>query len=400
MFGGARRPGLGVAEGTGLAYQAGVISGFLSRFAIACALAMGGALVLRAQEPTTLTPEQLQDLLRRYPDADANRDGVLTEAEARGYAAHLRGEKTSSTAAKTTRADVGVAPAPTREDVRYGAHGRNVLDFWQAKSEGPTPVVIYIHGGGFVSGDKSGIRRDRIVRECLEAGVSFAAINYRFLAPDAPLPDILRDCARAVQFIRSKAADWNIDQARIASYGSSAGAGTSLWLAFHDDLADPQNADPVLRESTRLVCAGSIQGQFTYDFPQWTEVFGEEAIRRFGGRYQSPQLIGLATREELHGPAGRKIRADCDMRGLISRDDPPVFLSATLPDLALTNSNQFLHHPKHTQLLYERCREVGVPAIAIIPALDIKPPNGGPATWREFVFAQLKVTGSRTAGAN
>ena len=44
-----------------------------------------------------------------------------------------------------------------------------------------------------------------------------------------------------MQYIRSRAKEWNIDPTRIASYGSSAGAGTSLWLAFHDDLADPGN---------------------------------------------------------------------------------------------------------------------------------------------------------------
>ena len=250
--------------------------------------------------------------------------------------------------------------------------------------------MVYIHGGGFVSGDKARIRTDRIIQQCLDAGVSFAAINYRFLSESAPLPDVLRDCARAIQFIRAQAEAWNVDKTKLAAYGSSAGAGTSLWLAFHDDLADPQSPDPVLRESTRLVCAGSMQGQFSYDFLQWTDVFGADAIRRFGGRYVSPELIGLKTREELESPAGRKLRAGCDMLGLISRDDPPVFIAASQADLALENTSQFLHHPKHSQLLYERCREVGVPVVAQIPALKIKPGPGAQATWREFVLYHLK----------
>ncbi len=53
-----------------------------------------------------------------------------------------------------------------------------------------------------------------------------------------------------------KADDWNVDKTRVAAYGGSAGAGTSLWLAFHDDLADPKSADPVLRESSRLRMRG------------------------------------------------------------------------------------------------------------------------------------------------
>jgi acetyl esterase/lipase len=336
----------------------------------------------------TLTPERLQELLRRFPDADANRDGTLTEQEAIAYAARMRTAKSGS-GSSTNPANV--APALTLSDVSYGPHARNVLDFWRAKSDVPAPVVIYIHGGGFVGGDKSGVRRDRIVQDCLDAGVSFAAIHYRFLVPDVPLQDILRDCARAVQFIRSKAGEWNVDKARIASYGGSAGAGASMWLAFHDDLADPKNSDPVLRESTRLACVGAMQPQFSYHFPKWTGVFGEEMIQRFGGQYRSAGLYGFRTVEELQSPAAQKILADCDMIELISKDDPPLYLSSTLPSLALESSNQFLHHPKHAQLLYERCREIGLPVVANIPAIGIALPSGGPASWREFVLTHLKV---------
>ena len=98
----------------------------------------------------SITPEQLQQYLRQYPEADANRDGVLTLEEARAYLQKRRGGK----AAKSVPAAARDLP-PTFADVPYGPHARNVLDFWQAKSERPTPVVVFIHGGGFTSGDKS-----------------------------------------------------------------------------------------------------------------------------------------------------------------------------------------------------------------------------------------------------
>lgn len=335
---------------------------------------------------SNLTPEELQRLLQRYPAADANRDGILTVPEAQAYHAKLRGAKAE--APRPQR-----APAPTMADVSYGADGRNVLDFWQAKAKRgrPTPLVIFFHGGGFHSGDKSKARENKLVKEFLDAGVSFASINYRYLSETVPLQDVLRDCARAVQFIRSKAGEWNIDKARIASFGTSAGAGTSLWLAFHDDMADPENPDPVLRESTRLVCAGSLSGQFSYDFPQWREVFGDEAVDRFGGRYKSPGIYGLKTEEDLRGPLGRQIRGELDMLALMSADDPPFFVSVSLPDLALTNSSQFLHHPKHSELLVERGRNLGLTVVAEISALDISPAKGEPATWRDFAFKHLGV---------
>src|SRR5262249_34910459 len=140
-------------------------------------------------------------------------------------------------------------PAPTHQDVKYGPHERNILDFWQAESKEPTPVLVSIHGGGFVQGDKN--VNPQLLKECLEAGISVAAINYRY-STQAIAPAPFRDGTRAIQFIRSKAKDWNLDPKRIAATGGSAGAGMSLWIGCHDDLADPKSDDPVLRQSTRL----------------------------------------------------------------------------------------------------------------------------------------------------
>ncbi len=346
-----------------------------------------GAVSLSGQD-RTLTPEALRELRQRFPAADTNGDGTLTEAEALAYAARMRpGKGRSSSSSAAT-----VAPAPSYSDVRYGPHGRNVLDFWQAPAAAPTPVVVYFHGGGFVGGDKSGVRRDRIVQECLDAGVSFAAINYRFLAPGVPLQDILRDGARAVQFVRAKAEEWKVDKAQIAAYGGSAGAGISMWIGFHDDLADPASPDPVARESTRLAGVGAIQPQFSYDFLKWRELLGDEAVARFGGIYGAPGNYGLKTAEELRGPAGQKIRADCDMMVLMSSDDPPLFLSSTQPDLALENTGQFLHHPRHAEALHLRAKEIGLPVVAVIPALKVAAPSSGPGNVRDFLLRHVKAT--------
>ena len=81
----------------------------------------------------------------------------------------------------------------------------------------------------------------------------------------------LHDAARALQFVRSKAAEWNIDKQRIGASGGSAGACSSLWLAFHPDMADPKSADPVARESTRLWCAAVTVAQTTLDPQQMKE---------------------------------------------------------------------------------------------------------------------------------
>lgn len=285
-----------------------------------------------------------------------------------------------------------VCPPPSQAEVRYGPRPRQVLDFWAAEKTGgrPTALVVYIHGGGFVAGDKTQVRGLRLVPQCLAEGVSVAAINYPFVDATTALSDVLPACARAVQFLRAEAARFGLDPRRIASCGHSAGAGTSLWLAFHDDLADPGAADPVLRQSSRLACAVSWDGQYTYDLRNWGEVFGEEARARFGGKYNSPALYGLATEAEMEGEEGRRRRAACDFYAMISPDDPPVFVGAGLPTMALDSVGQYLHHPRHSQLIYERCRERGVGVVARIPALGIAP-TAEPRYGEAFMFAHLKA---------
>lgn len=337
-----------------------------------------------AADAARFSPEQLQQYLKQYPDADTNGDGTLSLEEVRAYLQKRRGAK----AEKKTATPAKLLP-PTHANVSYGPDARHVLDFWSAKTYERSPVVVFIHGGGFVNGDKSQAGGAAAIQPYLDAGVSFAAINYRFRS-SAPIQDILRDCARAVQFLRSKADDWNLDKLRFAAYGGSAGAGTSLWLAFHDDLADPANADPVLRESTRLVCAGANSTQVSYDLMRWAEVLGEEVTDKFGDENDILAFYGLKTPQELRGMTGAKLRADCDLLGLMSPDDPPVFLSTKLPAGPITNRGEFLHHPKHAQALYERGRAIGLNIVADLPALNLKPPADGPKQLRAFLLKYLK----------
>ena len=128
-------------------------------------------------------------------------------------------------------------PVPDAANVSYGPHERNVLDLWLAKSDAPTPLLVFIHGGGFSAGGKEQVAAP-LIEDCLKNGISVAAINYR-LSPEHHFPDHYMDSARAIQFLRSKAKEYNLDPNRVAATGGSAGAGTSLWIAFHDDMADP-----------------------------------------------------------------------------------------------------------------------------------------------------------------
>lgn len=176
-------------------------------------------------------------------------------------------------ASTSLHGEVPPSPKPTEANVPYGQHARQVLDFYKTEASQPTPLLFYIHGGGWTSGDKN--TPDFLV-PCLRSGISVVSIEYRLL-PDAikdgvnpPVKACLDDCVRALQFVRSKAKDWNIDKERIAGCGGSAGGFNTLYLAFHPDFADPKSADPIARESTRLRCAVTFVPQTSLDPKQMT----------------------------------------------------------------------------------------------------------------------------------
>lgn len=213
-------------------------------------------------------------------------------------------------------------PKPFYSDIQYGKHERNVLDFWKAKSEKPTPVAFIIHGGGWKGGSKERLDRFADANALLESGISVVAINYRYVTDDEspPVKAPLYDAARALQFIRNKAKKWNIDKNRIGAAGGSAGACSTLWLAFHDDLTDPSSKDPVLRESTRLQCAAVIGAQTTLDPKQMKEWTPNS---KYGGH-----AFGLHPFDEFFKGRNKIMPwiKEYSPYANVTKDDPPIFL--------------------------------------------------------------------------
>ncbi len=315
-------------------------------------LAGGSALAAApAQAAKAPSPEQLSAFLKHYPAADANRDGLLSAEEAQDY-------RRIKMAARRP-AEPNKASAPTHANLKYGPYESNVLDLWVSPSNRPSPLIVFIHGGGFVGGDKSQAQ-PRAVEGCLAAGVSYATINYRF-RDRAAIQDILRDAARAVQFLRLHASEYGLDPQRVACYGGSAGAGTSLWLATRDDLADPKSDEPVLRQSTRLSAAACLNGQATYDLTQWETLIGPFRKEWKSDPDEDAKFYHFSSQADLQTDAAKRVLAECDMLRWISKDDPPLFMSCTQPDGEPANRNQYVHHPRHAKAVKAQCDQAGEP---------------------------------------
>lgn len=285
-------------------------------------------------------------------------------------------------------------PAPTRANVHYGSHPRQVVDFWKADAAGPTPLVFYIHGGGWMPfpKDKSVVVTHQI-EQYLRHGVSVASCNYR-LIPDAeaagvkpPVAWPLHDAARALQFVRSKAGEWGIDKDRIGLYGGSAGACSSLWLGLHDDLANPNSADPVARESTRVRSIAVAGAQTSLDPKQMREWIPNIAYGGHAFGFAGPWRADVF--ERFHDARERILPwiREYSPFELVSADDPPVYLDYAK---APAGSGQLERDPTHSATFgvkfQERLREVGVESYLVYP-------GASPAKYQsrhEFLIDQLK----------
>jgi len=289
---------------------------------------------------------------------------------------------------------------PTLANLRYGPHKRNVLDLYLAESAEPTPLVLYIHGGGFRGGDKRSLNVSE-AKSYLNAGFSIAAINYR-LTDTAPAPAAYMDCARALQFLRHNAAKWNIDPQLVASTGGSAGAGTSMWLAFHDDLAEADSGDPIARQSTRLTCIAVRNGQSSYD-PRFAEKIGLPRPNFERHPFFLP-FYGIKA-NEIDSPRAYELYKRAAPITYISEDDPPALLMYNYPNEEVTEETSLglvVHHPRFGIALKEQLDKLDIECI-----VQYQDPKSGklvrheenalPATPVEFIRRQFNRAKAKRA---
>ena len=243
------------------------------------------------------------------------------------------------------------------------------MTVWLAASSQPTPVVMHFYPGSFLVGE--GRRRKsqaisnvtmapsvelpvlRVKQEILRlltAGISVVAPAHR--RPDLhPAPAPFHDAARAVQFVRSVASDWNIDATRIAATGASSGACLSLWLGCHRDMASPRSKDPIARQSTRLACVAgnsavtSVDPRFIRDLLPGS---GEH------GRFQ--QLLDFDVQAVDRLPASKyRLMEEMSPIHHVDADSPPTLLRY---DHSL-DAPYGIHHPVFGKAFKERMDDVG-----------------------------------------
>ena len=257
-------------------------------------------------------------------------------------------------------------PPITYENVSYGDHSNQIIDFWKADVDGSAPLVIFIHGGGFRGGSHDKVTGTK-VQKYLNAGIHHASIEYR-LMKHARLPAAHEDAVRALQFIRSKADAWGIDKKRIAGYGGSAGAQLVAYLAWSNDFADPESDDPVARESSRLTAVAPIGGQSSMDLDWW--------VKNIPG-YRRAYHQSRSSNVDLSELERRALIKEMSIINHISSDDPPTFMSYGMnPDDPIPSDPKrargwSIHHVKFGMVMAEQLDQNGVEVFLKYPQADL-----------------------------
>ncbi|MDA9951583.1 alpha/beta hydrolase fold domain-containing protein [Oligoflexaceae bacterium] len=241
--------------------------------------------------------------------------------------------------------------APTYQNIAYGPQKRQNLNLWINKNSHSTPLLVHIHGGAFATGSK----KIKVRRSWVNAGLSYASIDYRF-ATGGKIKDTLNDVSRAIQFLRLNAAKWNLNRDAIFVHGESAGGTAALWLAFHDDMAQPTSNDPVLRVSSRVSGAIAVGAQTTFNPRTIARRLGWPVLVRhmfwdsFGAKNSSNILYRYARYNKLIQFA--------DPVQHIDNDDPPVLLKyKDIKPTPVTNGKDGIHNIEFGRILIEKCIE-------------------------------------------
>src|SRR5580692_10924139 len=153
------------------------------------------------------------------------------------------------------------AIAPTQDALVYGeASGEKLtMDYYAPAGSGPHPIVIIIHGGGFIGGTSKNGSEAYCADFLAPAGYAVFSINYR-LAPKYPYPAMVEDVQRAIRYIRHNAKTWKADPHRIALVGGSAGGYLSNMVGILQSPGIAGSKDPVDRTSARVQAVVTLFG--------------------------------------------------------------------------------------------------------------------------------------------
>ncbi len=220
-------------------------------------------------------------------------------------------------------------------DLEYlpAGHARHKLDLYlPAPADRPSPILVWIHGGGWQAGSKERCPAIPLVGQ----GCAVASINYR-LSQHAVFPAQIEDCKAAVRWLRANAKKYHLDANHVGAWGSSAGGHLVALLGTSGDVKQLEGRAGNLEQSSRVQCV--------------VDFYGPTDFTKMGSRHNaasSPEarLVGGPIQEN------KEKAAKANPITYVSQDDPPF--------LILHGEEDHVVPINQSELLDEALRKAGV----------------------------------------
>ena len=210
--------------------------------------------------------------------------------------------------------------SPTHADLAYASvSDAQKLDLYIPEGVGPFPVVIMVHGGGFMFGDKADGAGLTGVDQLLAAGYAVASINYR-LSGEAQYPAQIHDAKAAVRFLRTNAATYNLNADKFGAWGASAGGNL---VALLGTTCGVEELEGDLGNNDQSSCVQAVVDWFgPIDFLKMQEQLTEAGCSASTDDASSPEskLVGAAIQT-----VPEKVALTNPMN-YITSDDAPFFI--------------------------------------------------------------------------
>jgi acetyl esterase/lipase len=274
------------------------------------------------------------------------------------------------------------SPSPRAATLPYGPEPHQVLDLERPDPDlfpGPRPVLIYLHAGGWIAGDRTEV--PDMVTAQVARGYALASIDYRLatVGPDgqpvASFPGAIWDVKRAIRYVKANATTWGIDPDRVIVVGASAGGHLAAFVGATRGLFEPPDM-PLTRDARR---DSSVRG--VVDFVGPTDLTTFERTEHPWAAPLTAAFLGCARPSEgnpLTCPDDRLETAS--VAPWIDRTDPPIFLAYGAHDELVVPATQGdplarlwlgAHHGNQASVTYQVLEDAGhtLPGDKLLAAL-------------------------------
>jgi acetyl esterase/lipase len=233
------------------------------------------------------------------------------------------------------------APRAALHDVAYGSRPEQKLDLLSPPTPGPHPVVVWIHGGGWTSGDKDSGIPDYLRTELHRNNFVGVAIDYRLSGHTAdgasvnPFPAAVHDVKTAVRFLKANAGNYDLRGDAIFLAGVSAGGHLAALAATSASLGllEPEHITPRLAKyDSRVRAVIDVVG--VSDLHAWARLDSAWVRQPVAAFLGCPEWNG----GEVDCPADRFRNAS--VAPYLSALAPPVYLAYATQDLLVPPSDQ------------------------------------------------------------